>query len=404
MSRLPLRHEQAESVDTSADSSVDTSVGTSVDISVDMEERRIAHMALSHLGMSQRLARAVGMHGAVTVVRDLRRGVGDARDVERASARWSDFSPSALERRMASLGVTYLIPGDLGWPSTLDDLAVDQRPFGLWVRGSAEARLALLRSVAIVGSRASTPYGERVALAMAGDLASAGWTVVSGGAYGIDAAAHRGAIAVDGMTVAVLACGVDVAYPRAHDALFATILDHGLLISEVPPGEPPARFRFLERNRLIAALTRGTVVVEASMRSGALSTAARAESLGRIVMGVPGPVTSIASSGVHEALRSGALLVTCAQDVSDLLGPMEATRGGIDQRPDIRDGLDPDARTVLDALPARGGRTIADVHGRTGLGVLKVSSLLGRLEATGLVTCHEGRWRVSDVGRSATAR
>ena len=157
------------------------------------------------------------------------------------------------------------------------------------------------RSVAIVGSRASTAYGEHVAGELGHQLAERGWTVVSGGAFGIDAAAHRGALAAEAPTVAVLACGVDRPYPAAHGALLHRIAETGLLVSEWPPGAAPHRHRFLVRNRLIAALTRGTVVVEAAARSGAQATARRARKLGRQVLVVPGPVTSAMSVGLPRA-------------------------------------------------------------------------------------------------------
>ena len=195
------------------------------------------------------------------------------------------------------------------------------------------------RAVAVVGARACTVYGEHVAGDLAAGLGDRGWTVVSGGAYGIDAAAHRGSLAVDAPTVAVLACGVDVAYPAAHDGLLRSVRAMGVVVSELPPGARPTRRRFLDRNRVIAALGRGTVVVEAALRSGALNTAGHADELSRTVMAVPGPVTSAASAGCHELLRArGAALVTDAADVLDLVG-----RPG-DRRPRPPPGLREAAR------------------------------------------------------------
>ena len=178
------------------------------------------------------------------------------------------------------------------------------------------------RAVAIVGSRAATAYGAHVATEIAASLSGQGWTVVSGAAYGIDAAAHHGALVAGGATVAVLACGVDHAYPRGHADLLASIAAHGAVISEYPPGQLPQRRRFLARNRLIAALTAGTVVVEAGLRSGALNAARHARELGRPVMAVPGPVTSSASGGCHQLIRDGqATCVTCAADVITDVSP-----------------------------------------------------------------------------------
>ena len=179
------------------------------------------------------------------------------------------------------------------------------------------------RSVAVVGSRASTAYGEHVAADLAADLAGHGWTVVSGGAYGIDGAAHRAALAVGGLTVAVLANGVDGAYPRGHTALLARIASEGLVVSELSPGEQPTRSRFIERNRVIAALAVGTVAVEMALRSGASATVDRAHDLGRVYMAVPGPVTSPTSAGCHHWIAvKGAELVTCAADVLTLVAPL----------------------------------------------------------------------------------
>ncbi|RSS31170.1 DNA-protecting protein DprA, partial [Streptomyces sp. WAC08241] len=220
-----------------------------------------------------------------------------------------------------ALGGRFLIPGDTEWPRQLDDLG-DARPIGLWLRGPADLRTWALRSVALVGARACTPYGAHIATDLATGLARKGWVVVSGAAYGIDAAAHRGALAADGATVAVLACGVDVPYPRGHDRLIRRITEQGLVAGELPPGSHPTPSRFILRNRVIAALTRGTVVVEAQHRSGSLSTARAAARLGRHTMGVPGPATSALSAGVHELLRGDATLVTDAEEIVELVGDM----------------------------------------------------------------------------------
>jgi DNA processing protein len=209
-----------------------------------------------------------------------------------------------------------ICPGDQDWPVQLEDLGAAQ-PYALWVRGTAGLRSLCQRAVAIVGSRAATAYGAHIATQIAASLSGQGWTIVSGAAYGIDAAAHHGAlVAAGGATIAVLACGVDHAYPRGHVDLLASIAAHGAVISEYPPGQLPQRRRFLARNRLIAALTAGTVVVEAELRSGALNTARHARGLGRPTMTVPGPVTSSASGGCHQLIRDGqATCITCAADV-----------------------------------------------------------------------------------------
>jgi DNA processing protein len=291
-------------------------------------------------------------------------------------------------------GARVVVPGDGEWPGALDDLG-ERAPIALWVAGDGHLADAARRSVSVVGARACTAYGEHVAGELAAGLGDRGWTVVSGGAYGIDAAAHRGALAVDAPTVAVLACGVDVPYPAAHDGLLRAIRAQGVVVSELPPGSRPTRRRFLDRNRVIAALGRGTVVVEAATRSGAKNTAGQADDLSRPVMAVPGPVTSAASVGCHELIRGrGAALVTDAADVLDLVGDLvtdarDLRRG--EARP--HDSLDPVTLRVLEALPLR-RRAGADSVGRVaGLDAPAVLRALGLLAATGLADAHEGRWR-----------
>jgi DNA processing protein len=221
-------------------------------------------------------------------------------------------------------GIRLVCPGDPEWPTQLADLGDDQ-PYALWARGNADLRFSCLRSVAVVGARAATAYGSYVAAELSASVAARGWTVVSGGAFGIDAAAHRGALAADGSTVAVLACGVDTPFPAAHAELFDAIAARGVLVSEWPPGRHVSRLRFLVRNRVIAALTAGTVIVEAAERSGALNTARHARDLHRRLMAVPGPVTSDLSAGCHRVIRDWhATLVTSASDVIDCLSQADA--------------------------------------------------------------------------------
>ncbi|MEU6282440.1 DNA-processing protein DprA [Streptomyces sp. NPDC047028] len=291
-------------------------------------------------------------------------------------------------------GVRFLRPGDAEWPGQLDDLG-DGRPLGLWVRGTASLRMWALRSVAVVGARACTEYGAHVAADLASGLAERGWVVVSGGAYGIDGAAHRGALAAGGATVAVLACGVDRPYPRGHAALIGRIAEQGLVIGELPPGDHPTPSRFILRNRVIAALTRGTVVVEAARRSGSLVTARASQRLGRITMGIPGPVTSGLSAGVHELLRGEAALVTDAADVVELVGEMGELAPARHGPVLPRDLLEPAAREVLAALPghraapaeeiARGARTTCD----------EAIARLYELRALGYVERHGDGWKLT---------
>jgi DNA processing protein len=216
-------------------------------------------------------------------------------------------------------GVRLVCPGDEEWPSRLDDLG-DDAPVALWLRGAARLGAAAGRSVSIIGSRAASAYGTSVAGDIASAVAGRGWTVVSGAAYGIDGAAHRGALATSGLTVAVLACGIDRAYPAGHADLIAAIGRAGAIVSEQPPGRPVSRTRFLDRSRIIAALSAGTVVVEAGRHSGSMHAARDAAELGRPLMAVPGPVTSTASGGCDLLIRNGgAVLVTCGADVIETL-------------------------------------------------------------------------------------
>ena len=226
------------------------------------------------------------------------------------------------------LGIRLVCPGDPGWPARLDDLGA-ARPYAVWVRGTADLRACWQNAVSVVGSRAATAYGMHVSKEISADLGGEGWTVVSGAAYGIDAAAHSGALVTGGMTVAVLACGVDCTYPRGHQALLAAIAAHGAVISEYPPGWLPARHRFLARNRIIGALTAGTVIVEAGLRSGTLNAARHARVRGRPVMAVPGPVTSSQSAGCHQLIRDhGATCITSASDVIACVSPATGSGRG----------------------------------------------------------------------------
>lgn len=239
----------------------------------------------------------------------------------------------SLERAAAS-DLRWLTPSDDEWPEQLGDLdgfdginGVSGAPLGLWVTGEPALNDVVERSVAIVGARNCSTYGAEMATELAADCADQELAIVSGAAFGIDACAHRGALAMDRPTIAVMACGADVDYPRAHASLLERVGETGLIVSEFPPGEPPQRHRFLTRNRLIAALAQGVLVIEAAQRSGSLNTLHWGDQLGRTTMGLPGPVTSAASGGVHAAIREGkAILVTNADDVLLELGGLGATQ------------------------------------------------------------------------------
>ncbi len=327
---------------------------------------------------------------------------GEAEDAAlgRAIPRWRDrLGEIPSMARLAAWqdsGFRPIVPGDGEWPTQLDDLG-DARPLLLWLRGTADLRLTCVNSVAIVGSRAATGYGQHVAIELAAALAEKGVGIISGGAYGIDAAAHRGALAADGDTVAVLAGGLSFGYPRGNSALFAAIAEQGVLISECPPDAGPTRPGFLVRNRIIAALGRGLVVVEAALRSGALNSARHARELCRPVMAVPGSVTSEYSAGCHELIRDyGAMLVTCATDV---LGHVNLADDGAEPAgprsgpATARDRLDPAAVAVLEEVPVRGGRGPASIAVRAGVDLDTALRCLGVLAVGGFVERYEHGWR-----------
>ena len=318
---------------------------------------------------------------------------GRGSSVPEALARWApripDLAPDRDLATMARLGGELLIPEDPRWPESLHDLGLGM-PLCLWVRGDlSEGMPALGKTAAVVGSRDSTGYGASVAGDMAAGLVTRGWTVVSGGAYGIDAQAHRAALAAGGTartpTIAVMACGADRYYPAGNEDLLREVVRRGLLLSEVPPGSAPTRWRFLQRNRIIAALSAATVVVEARWRSGALNTAHHAAALGREVGAVPGSVYSANSAGCHRLLRDGsAVCVTDAAEVIELGSPIgsaaapdEAAR---EEPGAVHDGLTIEDILLLDALPLRSGSPVEKLASVAGLSVPAVRAGLARLE------------------------
>lgn len=324
-----------------------------------------------------------------------------------AAARLAGVEPERELERAAARGIRFVVPGDAEWPDPLDDLAragvAHERggvPVGLWVRGPLRLD-TLAPSVAVVGSRSSTTYGDEVAADLSAAIGAAGRPVVSGGAFGVDYAAHRGALSADAATVAVLACGVDRAYPAAHRALLEHLAAHCALVSESPPGAAPFRIRFLARNRIIAALARGTVVVEAALRSGALSTAGWADRLHRPLMGVPGPVTSAASQGVHQLLRNGgATVVTGGADVLEMLAASGEDLGVEPRGPvEDRDRLSVRARQVLDAVPVAVPAPTVSVALVAGLPTDEVERLLRGLADDGFVEPSPRGWRLGERAR-----
>lgn len=329
--------------------------------------------------------------------------------LEGIATRAAGYDPRHDLDRLAGVGARVVCPGDPEWPDGLvweagvmgGEVKQMAPPWALFVRGPHDLREVCGRAVALVGARAASPYGTFVASELAFGVSEAGFAVVSGGAYGIDGAAHRAALTAQvAPTVAVLACGVDIAYPRGHDRLLAQITSEGLLVSEVPPGSAPTRIRFLVRNRIIAALSAGTVVVEAARRSGSLSTAGRALDLNRQLMAVPGPVTSAQSAGCHDLIRSGkAAVVTSAPEVLELVGAAgehltPALRGAVHPR----DGLDETVRRVLDAVPVQTLVGVARIARSAGVSALVVQQVLPPLLVAGLVEQVDGAWRLTALG------
>lgn len=367
---------------------------------------RLARAALCRLGEpgDLRLTQLVAALGANEVFERLREEKDVAGVYSDVAARLRDLDPAREISEAAAKGIRFVCPEDDEWPGEVGDLQAAEplygrggSPLGLWVKGPLRLDDACRSSVAVVGSRSATTYGAGVAADIAGRVAENGMTVVSGAAFGIDQAAHRGALAAKGPTVAVLACGVDRAYPSAHRNLLDYITETGLVVSELPPGCAPTKVRFLSRNRLIAALTRGTVVVEAAVRSGALNTANWALRLHRVLMGVPGPVTSAPSEGVHELIRTrDAVLVTNGDHVLEMLAPIgsfmaEVPRGPV--RPEDR--LSDRDRMVLDAVPVM-RPACADSLARTaGIAVRDVPEAMARLQRLGLVERLPAGWRRS---------
>lgn len=292
----------------------------------------------------------------------------------------------ALLERLAALGWRWISPADEEHPELL--AATSDPPLGLFVRG----RLDAAEAVAVVGSRAATPYGRQVARMLGERLGEAGVVVVSGMARGVDACAHRGAIAAGGVTWAVWGTGPDRLYPPEHGPLAEEIADRGALLTEYPPGTPPRRHHFPERNRLIAGLCRATIVVEAAARSGALSTARQAVEEGREVFAVPGSIVSPASVGPNTLLRLGARPLLTASDVLELVAPAAAA-ATVTRAVEgwLVDCLEPGTACTIDELTARTGRSVAEVLGE-----------LLRLEVGGLVErLPDGRFaRLSGNGRA----
>jgi len=342
-------------------------------------------------------ARLIRTHGPVAALQLAARGTEQS--VQRFQPRLQVLDVERDLEVGAKFAARVVCPGDPEWPAGLDDLIAP--PYCLWVRGLVDVGSACQRSVAVVGARSATAYGEMVATDLAAGLGERRFTIISGAAFGIDAAAHRGALATEATTIAVLAGGVERPYPSSHAALIARIVEVGAVVSEVAPGSAPTKPRFLQRNRMIATMGRGTVVVEAGLRSGSLNTARTAAEHGRVVAAVPGPVTSMMSAGCHEAIRSGmALLVTDAAEAAEAVGDYGSDLAPPRRGPTFADDeLDEHAARVLSALPVRKGVPVERVAVSSGLSVPQVRSLLGRLDLGSLAERHGDGWRQGPAAR-----
>lgn len=347
------------------------------------------------------LAALVRQVGPVEAADRVRRGAVNDDVGKYTHARREMDSAAADLETLARRGGRLITPDDGEWPllafAAFGGAGTKPRagaPMALWAQGPVRLDEVVRRAAAVVGTRASTSYGEQVTADLAAGLAGRNVAVVSGGAYGIDGAAHRAVLASEGITVAVLAGGVDVPYPSGHSALLHRIGRRGLLVTEYPPGVRPARHRFLTRNRLVAAVSGAAVVVEAGLRSGAANTAAWARALGRVVAAVPGPVTSSASAGCHALLRNGAELVTRADHVVELMGSIGELASEEPHPATALDGLSDAERRVYEELPGRGGATVDQIAVGSGLLPEQVLGPLAILELAGLVRRDEGRWRI----------
>ncbi len=366
---------------------------------VSEREGRLALATVIEPGSGQ-LAAQIAEYGVVEVWHLLLRARTDSPLAERARR----YRPAVLHHDMDRHGLRFVVPGDPEWPASLDHLAWSGAvgdvaggvPLGLWLSGPRDLAVATAISCAIVGSRTATATGEVVASDLAAGVSEQGCSVISGGAYGIDAAAHRGALAAGGVTVAVMAGGLDEVYPAGNSAMLQRIRADGLLVSENPPGQRPSRLRFLARNRLIAALGVATVVVEAQVRSGARNTVAWAHGLQRPVLAVPGPVTSPQSETPNQLIRDGeAVLVAHAGHVMEAVAALAPEPRRSDSPALPLDGLTAMQKAVYEAFPARTAMSVDEVAYESRLRVHECLSALGELHLAGLAgPTEDGRWRL----------
>ncbi|MGI5217231.1 DNA-processing protein DprA [Nocardia sp. CA-290969] len=366
----------------------------------DSGRRQLAWAYLSRvvLGPCPALTALIESVGVVEAARAVReRELPQVLHAATAQRRTQDLAVRDLET-MAALGGRLITPDSPEWPAWRM-LGLAQLPPGrdpdsalplvLWVRGNRSLTELTEQSLAVVGARCSTGYGDRVAGALAGDLAARGWTVVSGAAFGIDGMAHRAALAVGGATLAVLACGVDRPYPAQHDRLLDRIAETGLVISEYPPGTVARKHHFLARNRLIAALSDGVLVVEAGVRSGARNTVKWARRIGRPALAVPGSVDSAASAGCHRMIRDGeATLVSSVEDILADAAPLHLPMADTPSHHRLTEAQ----AALYAALPGVGGRRPDELCAATGLDIAQVRAGLAALDLAGLAGSGGSGW------------
>ena len=262
-------------------------------------------------------SREIFSHGALVTIEKLRTGRYDPIKFEKLIKTVETTSADPVLTSIEKTGADFVTPGDLNWPQSVEDLLAP--PIALIVKGNPAT--ISMQSLAIVGTRNPTHYGARIAGEFAAGFVDRGWGIISGGAYGIDSFAHKGALIAEGITIAVIASGVDINYPAGNARLFAELCESGAIITEVMPGNPALPARFLTRNRLIAALSQATLVVEAAFRSGSLRTARDAAELLRPVMAIPGPINSPTSEGCHRLIgERAAEIVTSVADAVEFVG------------------------------------------------------------------------------------
>lgn len=362
------------------------------------------------LGAAAALSAVIEQHpieriAAAVAERDAELAERLSTELPEALARWrprlqSTATVHAFEIA-ARIGARLITPADPAWPRGLEALGA-HAPLALWLRGTTDACESMARSIALVGARAATGYGEHVAMEAAAGLVDRGFAIVSGAAYGIDGMAHRSALASTGDTIAFLAGGVDRFYPSGHDALLTRIVEHGAVLSEMPCGAAPTKWRFLQRNRLIAAASQATIVLEAGWRSGSLNTAGHAAALGRPLGAVPGPVTSPASAGCHRLIRDyDAVCVTTAAEMAELLGEFADGPGG---EQGAAAGRSAEETRVLDALSRRSPRSIEDIARRAGMTIAAAGSVLGILQLDGGVSERGSGWVVQSSHSTQSKR